>query len=79
MKNYSVYIAPAILTEIETSKNKSGIGRKVIKKLLPNSSKHWERVGTIQSKNKQTALKWLKSNKDLGNDFVYVLKQPLTV
>ena len=63
MKTYSVYLAPAIKTE---------------KGICANGAKHWERFGTIESKNKKTALTWLKKNKDLGKEFVYVLMQPYT-
>lgn len=65
MKTYSVYIAPAIRNDQN--------------KICPNGAKHWERIGTIESKNKKIALKWLKETKDLGSDFMYVLIQPLAV
>lgn len=64
MKTYSVYIAPAVRNDQN--------------KICPNGAKHWERIGTIQSKNKKLALEWLKQNKDLGKEFVYVLIQPLS-
>ena len=76
MKNYSVYIAPAIISPTETTKNKSGIGRKIVNRVLPDGAKHWERIGTIQSKNKKLALEWLKKNQEIESGFMFVLIQP---
>jgi hypothetical protein len=76
MKNYSVYIAPAIISPTETAKNKSGIGRKIVNKTFPNGAKHWERIGTIAAKNKKLALEWLKKNQAIESGFMFVLIQP---
>jgi len=61
MKNYSVYIAPAIKTEIG---------------IRANGAKHWERIGTIQSKNKKLALAWLKKNQAIESGFMFVVLKP---
>jgi len=76
MKNYSVYIAPTIISPTETARNKSGIGRKVVNKTFPNGAKHWERIGTIQSKNKKLALAWLKKNQTIESGFMFVVLKP---
>ena len=62
MKNYSVYIAPAIRNDQN--------------KICPNGAKHWERIGTIQSKNKKLALAWLKKNQTIESGFMFVVLQP---
>jgi hypothetical protein len=61
MKTYSVYIAPI-------TKDSSG-------KIRPNGAKHWERIGSILSKNKKLALKWLKENQVIEKGFVFVIMQ----
>lgn len=61
MKTYSAYIAPTIKTEIG---------------VRANGAKHWERIGTIQSKNKKLALQWLKRNQIIENGFMFVVIQP---
>jgi len=62
MKTYSVYKAPAM----KDSNNK----------LCPNGAKYWERLGTIESKNKKLALAWLKKNQAIESGFMFVLLQP---
>ena len=61
MKTYGVYQAPVI----KDSNNK----------LCPNGAKHWERIGTIESKNKRLALNWLKKNQAIESGFMFVLIQ----
>jgi len=63
----------AIISPTEITMNKSGIGRKIINRILPNGAKHWERIGTIQSKNKKLALEWLKKNKAIESGFMFVI------
>ncbi len=76
MIKYSVFIAPALKVDVETSMNDSGIGRKVAKKTLPDSAKHWEFIGKIESKNKKLAMQWLKKNQPIDKGFMFVLLQP---
>tara|TARA_R110000868_G_scaffold29030_4_gene107973 strand:+ start:5225 stop:5422 length:198 start_codon:yes stop_codon:yes gene_type:complete len=61
MKNYSVFLAPTIKTE-------TGI--------FANGGKHWERIGTIKSKNKKIALAWLKKNKTIEVGFMFMVMTP---
>lgn len=76
MKKYSVFVAPTIKVNIETTKNKNGMGRKVVKKTLPNAAKYWELIGKIESKNKKSALEWLKKNQTIQEGFMFILMQP---
>jgi hypothetical protein len=62
MRKYSVFLAP---------KTEDSFG-----KIVPNNAKHWELIGKIESKNKKSALEWLKKNQAVQNGFMFVLMQP---